>query len=35
MCDFTLDEILSLNNKKIYETYLKELDNLKIKQTKK
>ena len=29
MCDFTLDEILSLNNKKIYETYLKELDNLK------
>ena len=29
MYDFTLDEILSLNNKKLYETYLKELDNLK------
>ena len=29
MYDFTLDEILSLNNKKIYETYLKELETLK------
>ena len=29
MYDFTLDEILSLNNKKIYETYLIELENLK------
>ena len=29
MYDFTLKEILSLNNKKIYETYHNELENLK------
>ena len=29
MYDFTLDEILVLNNKKLYETYLKELETLK------
>ncbi len=29
MYDFTLEEILSLNNKNLYETYHKELKNLK------
>lgn len=29
MYDFTLEEILSLNNKKLYETYHNELENLK------
>ena len=29
MYDFTLDEILVLNNKKLYKTYLKELETLK------